>query len=1031
MKHALSTSILMILGGFLTGQSITAVMAQDNVSALEEVIVTAQRREQNLQVVPISITAFTAAQLERSNITEASQYLNLSPNVSFSEDGQNGGSRGISISMRGVSNINTDESAFIQSIGIYLDEFSVASTANVTLNPQLLDLERVEVLRGPQGTFFGRNAVGGALNLTTKKPTDQVEGMIRLGARSFDDAGEQYDIGLVGNAPVTDTFFLRGVVYYEDSSGLVENVVPNGGDSGHDYTMLRGAARWLASEDTTVDFMVMYSEENQGLDEAVHSGVWDADTVATFFLNNPNDPNTITSAPDKGLGFWPDNKNQVAHTAIGELNEFETTIAVLNVEHEFSDSLVLKSITGLIDTSREKIFDNDLVAEDIVRRYEAVDGSSWSTELRLEFSNQDFDWINGVLYSDDEIKGVPNASLPGGGLGVVTGVTTGLDLGNSLAPVPGGNPGVPIVGPGLVDFALTGALPPQFNLGSPTEPFYLWMLTPDGQPPLCLGCSQRINTLESIAVFSDFTWHASDRLDLTFGARYTMDDVGGSYTGYGLFRKPRIPDPSDPTGLTPVATTNSDDWNDFSPRFSIGYQVTDDARLYSTISKGYKAGGFTLGYNSANGTEINETFNDETLMNYEAGFKTEWLDNSLRLNGSVFYLQWSDLQLETFFFAVPGDASSNIAKTINVRDAEATGFELEFAAAPTENLTLSGGIGLLDTEITSDDFARLSGNLTVSLKGEPLPRAPEFSANLAADYRWPIGANEAFVRAEYIYKDSQFSTIEDVTYLQTSNALVLLDPNAPATGANVVGQIPDRSDGFPFKTPTTHLFHLRGGYMIGDSWEIAAFVENVFDEDYYTGAGDNFGLAGIRLKPHPRTIGMTIGFRFGGDEPRAEPAQTAAPLPPPAPPPNPDLDGDGVPNERDKCPNTRPGAVVDLDGCEVEAVISLEGVNFDFDKATLRPDAIAILNQAVALLETQATVVVEVAGHTDSVGTEEYNQGLSERRAQAVKDYMESQGITATRLTARGYGELQPIASNDTEEGRALNRRVELIVLSR
>jgi outer membrane protein OmpA-like peptidoglycan-associated protein len=136
-------------------------------------------------------------------------------------------------------------------------------------------------------------------------------------------------------------------------------------------------------------------------------------------------------------------------------------------------------------------------------------------------------------------------------------------------------------------------------------------------------------------------------------------------------------------------------------------------------------------------------------------------------------------------------------------------------------------------------------------------------------------------------------------------------------------------------------------------------------------------------------------------------------------------------NERDKCPNTRPGAVVDLDGCEVEAVISLEGVHFEFDKATLTPEAMAILDKAASLLATQEKVVVEVAGHTDSVGTEEYNQKLSERRAIAVKDYLESKGINATRLTAMGYGELQPVASNDTDAGRAQNRRVELIVLDR
>ena len=173
-----------------------------------------------------------------------------------------------------------------------------------------------------------------------------------------------------------------------------------------------------------------------------------------------------------------------------------------------------------------------------------------------------------------------------------------------------------------------------------------------------------------------------------------------------------------------------------------------------------------------------------------------------------------------------------------------------------------------------------------------------------------------------------------------------------------------------------------------------------------------------------------LSFDFGGKEP-PPPPPPAAPPPPPPPPPNPDLDGDGVPNERDKCPNTRPGAVVDLDGCEVEAVIELEGVYFDFDKATIKPEGKAVLNEAAALLKKHERVVVEVAGHTDSVGSDAYNQGLSERRANAVKDYLTAQGVTATRLSAKGYGESQPVASNDTDAGRAENRRVELIVLDR
>jgi OOP family OmpA-OmpF porin len=193
---------------------------------------------------------------------------------------------------------------------------------------------------------------------------------------------------------------------------------------------------------------------------------------------------------------------------------------------------------------------------------------------------------------------------------------------------------------------------------------------------------------------------------------------------------------------------------------------------------------------------------------------------------------------------------------------------------------------------------------------------------------------------------------------------------------------------------------------------------------------DNDGSSTAHSKYGDWIYSIGLNFDFGGREP-PPPPPPAPPPPPPPPPPNPDLDGDGVLNEHDKCPNTRPGAVVDLDGCEVEAVIELEGVHFDFDKATLRPEAKAVLNEAAALLSKHERVVVEVAGHTDSMGSEEYNQGLSERRAMAVKDYLTGKGVKASRLTSRGYGESRPVASNDTKEGRAENRRVELIVLDR
>ncbi|TDR19308.1 OmpA family protein [Marinicella litoralis] len=141
-----------------------------------------------------------------------------------------------------------------------------------------------------------------------------------------------------------------------------------------------------------------------------------------------------------------------------------------------------------------------------------------------------------------------------------------------------------------------------------------------------------------------------------------------------------------------------------------------------------------------------------------------------------------------------------------------------------------------------------------------------------------------------------------------------------------------------------------------------------------------------------------------------------------------DDDNDGVMNSVDKCPNSRAGAVVDADGCEVQVVIELQGVHFDVDKATLKPTSIAILDAAVKTMGDHGTLVVEVAGHTDSTASEAYNQNLSERRAKVVYNYLVDHGIAADRMTWKGYGELSPIATNDTAEGRAKNRRTELVI---
>ncbi|MGQ0801888.1 MAG: OmpA family protein [Pseudomarimonas sp.] len=216
-----------------------------------------------------------------------------------------------------------------------------------------------------------------------------------------------------------------------------------------------------------------------------------------------------------------------------------------------------------------------------------------------------------------------------------------------------------------------------------------------------------------------------------------------------------------------------------------------------------------------------------------------------------------------------------------------------------------------------------------------------------------------------------------------------------------------------------------GGGLQGDFGRTSLRLEasQRLDTDDESGLEDDFFADTV--------FGVSVLVKFG--ETSAAPSSpTSAPEVPAAPVKtcaDMDDDGDGVNNCNDKCPDSQAGQTVGPDGCPVPVTIDLRGVNFDFDKSTLRPDAVAILTEAVSILTKYPELRVEVAGHTDAVGTDAYNQGLSERRARAVYDYLTSNGIAASRLAGpNGFGEGRPIDTNDTDEGRARNRRTELNV---
>ncbi len=808
---------------FLTASILAVVTAGPAMAqGLEEIVVTAQRREQNIQEIPISVSAFTGAAIEQGNIRAATDYLSQTPNVSFTEDGQ-AGARGLGIAVRGVNNLVSGENAFAPSVGIYLDEFSVASVPNGVANPFLPDMERLEVLRGPQGTYFGRNSVGGALNLTTADPTDELGYKLTVGGESYEEGDEMFNVTGVATGALTDTFKLRGVVFYENSGGLVENICAEGAsaaecpvaaangytptgeeDSGHEYIMARIKGIWDVTPDTTVKATVIYSDEDQGHDENVPSGFLDIDTAATF---------GVTSAIDPGTGFWRDgNTDKISHDG-NESNKLETIVAVLNIQHQLSDQMVVKWITGIIDAEQTRLFDNDLLGGyELVERNNTYEGQSWSTELRLESTYNSLDWTVGMLYAEDEQKQQNKV-------------------------------GVGASGPLLHD-----ANPPNGVILLP--PFF-----PEG---LGLALNRKKYEVESFAVFGDMTFHMTENWDLIAGGRFSHEIVTNTLTDSTFF-----PGPATTPGcpITPgfcfvnadlPTVKNDEEFWDFAPRFGVRFKIDEDMSIYGMVSKGYKAGGTSLGNDPLNGeAPLISPFDKERLFNYELGLRSEWLDNRVRVNVTAFHLEWEDLQMEAFRFLQPGNLGTNFEQTINIESAEASGIEMEFLAQATDRLTFSGAFGYLDSEITSDTVATLTGDYIVSLKGLELPKAPEITASLSAEYRWPMMDNEAWVRMEYIHRDGQYSDIEGLTNRQTR-------------GVSPVGvfRVTDPGE-FPYRSPDYDVVNLRAGFDM-ENWNFNVYVQNLFDEKYYTGTQENFGLSGIRLKPHPRFFGGSVSYRFGG-----------------------------------------------------------------------------------------------------------------------------------------------------------------------
>ena len=677
---------------------------------LEEVIVTAQYREQNIQDVPLSITALGAADIEAAGIFDATTIALNVPGMTYAEfsPGQ------ALISLRGITSAD-DGAGLDNSVALFLDGIYIGRQAGIQFD--MFDLERIEVLKGPQGTLFGRNAIGGAINVVTSKPSNEFGGKAQV---TVGNEGILRYQGLLTGG-LTDSLSGKIVVNHRSHDGFTRNTLLNKDVQNEDYLSFRGqllwetdSMEWLASAD-------MWDDDRDDMGRApIANGNFDYVGTATDL--GAGRPGTSASPTD---GFTQ--REGGGLSLQGDIDfaggMFTTITGLRNVETSWEMPSVGAPLGGGYDLANG-VFGADVI-DDI--------------DEDIDTFTQEFRWTSNTDGNIDFVAGAY--------------------------------------------FLLEDTdREEQFRIDANT--------TATGQVTVGNEYTRTQNETTSYALYGQGNWHINDAWTLTFGGRWTRDerDYTATAVNCGLDEAdraaagfPNFP-PCEGVGgsLGIIAevfeVSTSDSWSDFSPMASVQFKPGDNIMYYGTISTGYKSGGFA----GSQGVESAATnpVNPEDVINYEAGFKGDFLDNTLRLNASLFYMDYTDLQVVRFG-PVPGSAFGTF-QTTNVGSADISGLELDYTWQATDNFSLSGYYAYLDTEISGLTLNTPTGPQDFS--GLPLRQSPEHSYSIIANYDLETSNGNWNMRASYNFIDDQFNDYPtlDETVIEAAK---LLDASVTWTSA--------------------------------------------------------------------------------------------------------------------------------------------------------------------------------------------------------------------------------------------------------
>lgn len=685
----------------------------DNSYGLEEVVVTARKTQESAQDIPIAITAISA-QLTNSTIRDLRDLNGFAPNVQISEDGSRGGG-GANITIRGISPTRSDDNSFDSPIGVMIDGIYLGSLAGQVL--ENFDLERVEVLRGPQGTLFGKNTVGGVINVIRSRPTGELGGKFRLTGGRY---GQREFRGVVNTPVVEDVLAAKAFVTVQKDDGFMKNDTTGNKVGNRDYmnyglTLLATPGdrfeATLTAERFKDDSKLGAFQTNYNVAPGVLPVPTDPNDTdySGGFLNCALFPQTCRTSEDRPRRSQNDTDNRA---------ELDTKALTLNMSLDLNDNMTLHSITGYRDMDEYRIYDFDASSAPFITIERWNEYDQFSEELFIEGKWDNFNFTAGAYFWNSEFE-----------QDWVTGGQFWATLFGAVAtdPAAWGACQAGALAPVFCDTGVAGGVPAGQDV---TQILFETQET------------------ESIAFFTQGDWMINEKWTLTAGIRWTEETkdfvAGQAYlSNVARQRERNFPEFAD----------LKNKWTDVSPKVGLTYQIADDAILYASYSEGFHSGGF-FGVNQNTRDFVRDQYNPERAQSYEVGFKSQWMDNRLRLNMTAFRNDFEDKQESS----VQVDPDTQTVATVfdNVADAVYQGFELETEFVFNENFRAFVNYGFLDAEYR-DFFTDINAADGVTIIEEAsflAPRnAPKHTVGVGAFYTQQLGPGELEVYAKYSYVD--------------------------------------------------------------------------------------------------------------------------------------------------------------------------------------------------------------------------------------------------------------------------------------